>query len=477
MNRFSKSGKATLWLTILSLITVLVLPGCGKGEETTDIVIIGGGGAGMTAAIEAHNQGAKVILLEKMPMLGGNTVRAEGGLNAAGTPYQKALGIKDSPELHYQDTMKGGHNLNNPELVRTLTENAADSIEFLKENGAELAEVGRAGGASVDRIHRPAGGEPAGNFIVVALKKKLEEYKIDVRLQNTVTAINKKEDGTVTGVTVTDKQGKEYTIKAKAVILTAGGFGANLDMVTEYKPELKGFSTTNQPGATGDGMLMAKEAGAKLIDMEQIQIHPTTIPNQGVLITEGVRGDGAILVNKEGKRFINELLTRDVVSQGILKQTDKVAYLIFNDELRKSLAATEEYFGMDLVKEASSIRDLAGQIGVDPTALTDTVKNYSQYAASGNDADFQRADMKIKLDTGKYYAIEVTPGIHHTMGGVTINTKTQVLNESNAVIPGFFAAGEVTGGVHGGNRLGGNALADIITFGRIAADEAVKTIK
>ncbi|MDF9841719.1 MULTISPECIES: flavocytochrome c [unclassified Paenibacillus] len=460
----------------LLLASLVVLPGCSDKGESTDIVIIGGGGAGMTAAIEAHNQGAKVILIEKMPMLGGNTVRAEGGLNAAGTPYQAAAGIVDSPELHYEDTMKGGKNLNNPDLVRTLTNGAAASVEWLKENGAELSEVGRAGGASVNRIHRPAGGEAAGNFIVVALKKKLEEYNIDVRLQTTANEIIKNKDGVVTGVKVTDKENKQYTINADSVILAAGGFGANMEMIKSYQPQLADFSTTNHPGATGDGTTMAEQIGAKLVDMKEIQIHPTTIPGQGVLITEGVRGDGAILVNTEGKRFTNELLTRDVVSQNILAQPGKVAYLIFNDELRANLKATEVYFGMDLVKEGSTPAELAQQIGIDAVALADTLERYNGFVASGTDTDFERADLVLSFEQGKYYAIQVTPGIHHTMGGVVINTQAQVLDTNDQIIKGLYAAGEVTGGVHGGNRLGGNALADIITFGRIAADEAVKSL-
>lgn len=461
----------------LLLASLVVLPGCSDKGESTDIVIIGGGGAGMTAAIEAHDQGAKVILIEKMPMLGGNTVRAEGGLNAAGTPYQAAAGIVDSPELHYEDTMKGGKNLNNPDLVRTLTNGAAASVEWLKENGAELSEVGRAGGASVNRIHRPAGGEAAGNFIVVALKKKLEEYNIDVRLQTTANEIIKNKDGVVTGVKVTDKENKQYTINADSVILAAGGFGANMEMIKSYQPQLADFSTTNHPGATGDGTTMAEKIGAKLVDMKEIQIHPTTIPGQGVLITEGVRGDGAILVNTEGKRFTNELLTRDVVSQNILAQPGKVAYLIFNDELRANLKATEVYFGMDLVKEGSTPVELAQQIGIDAAALADTLERYNGFVSSGTDTDFERADLVLSFEKGKYYAIQVTPGIHHTMGGVVINTQAQVLDTNDQIIKGLYAAGEVTGGVHGGNRLGGNALADIITFGRIAADEAVKSLK
>ena len=462
----------------LLLASLVVMPACNSTKgESTDIVIIGGGGAGMTAALEAHSQGAKVILIEKMPMLGGNTVRAEGGLNAAGTPYQEAAGIKDSPELHFEDTMKGGKNLNNPDLVRTLTNNAAASVEWLKENGAELSEVGRAGGASVNRIHRPKGGEAAGNFIVVALKKKLQDEKFDVRMQTTAKELVKNDEGVVTGVKVTDKEGKEYTINAKSVILAAGGFGANMDMIKGYQPQLEGFSTTNHPGATGDGTTMAEKIGAKLVDMKEIQIHPTTIPGQGVLITEGVRGDGAILVNTDGKRFTNELLTRDVVSQNILAQPGKVAYLIFNDKLRSKLKATEVYFGMDLVKEGATPEELAAQIELDPAVLAETLKTYNGFVASGKDTEFERPDLELSFEQGKYYAIQITPGIHHTMGGVAINPQAQVLDTNDKVIAGLYAAGEVTGGVHGANRLGGNALADIITFGRIAADEAVKTLK
>ncbi|MFD2876276.1 FAD-dependent oxidoreductase [Paenibacillus rhizoplanae] len=330
----------------LLLASLVVLPACNSTKgESTDIVIIGGGGAGMTAAIEAHNQGAKVILIEKNAYAWRQHRpcgrRAECGRNTLSGSGWHQRQSRAAFRGYHEGRQK---NLNNPELVRTLTNGAAASVEWLKENGAELSEVGRAGGASVNRIHRPAGGEAAGNFIVVALKKKLEEYKIDVRLRTTADEIVKNKDGVVTGVKVTDKDGKQYTISANSVILAAGGFGANMDMIKGYQPKLEGFSTTNHPGATGDGTTMAEKIGAKLVDMKEIQIHPTTIPNQGVLITEGVRGDGAILVNSEGKRFTNELLTRDVVSRNILAQSGKVAYLIFNDELRANLKATEVYF-------------------------------------------------------------------------------------------------------------------------------------
>ncbi|EHD20940.1 MULTISPECIES: flavocytochrome c [Brenneria] len=446
-------------------------------SETTDLVIIGAGGAGMSAAIEAHNQGAKVILLEKMPFAGGNTARAEAGLNAAGTDLQKARGIEDSPEAFYEDTMKGGRNINNPEVVKTLTEHARDSVIFLKENGADLADLTRTGGSRVDRTHRPAGGEPAGSFIAVALIKKVKALDIDLRTSTSATDIVKNDKGEVSGVKAKGKDGKEFTIDAKKVLITSGGFGANFDMIKQYDPKLVGFKTTNAPGSQGDGIKMATKLNAKLVDMEYIQIHPSTVPGKGILITEAVRGDGAILVNESGKRFINELLTRDVVSQSILKQPGAHAYLIFNDALVKQNQATQSYFKQKLVAEGNTAEELAKAINVDGKQLSQTVSTYSGYVKDGKDAEFGRDSLKLSLDSGKYYAIEVTPGIHHTMGGIAINNRAQVLDVNGKVIPNLFAAGEAAGGVHGANRLGGNSLADIVTYGRIGADQAVKEIK
>ncbi|MFE8103372.1 flavocytochrome c [Brenneria goodwinii] len=446
-------------------------------SETTDLVIIGAGGAGMSAAIEAHNQGAKVILLEKMPFAGGNTARAEAGLNAAGTELQKSRGINDSPEMFYEDTMKGGRNINNPEVVKTLTEHAKDSVIFLKENGADLADLTRTGGSRVDRTHRPAGGEPAGSFIATALIKKVKALDIDLRTNTSATDIVQNDKGEVTGVKAKGKDGKEFTIDAKKVMITSGGFGANFDMIKQYDPKLVGFKTTNAPGSQGDGIKMATKLNAKLVDMEYIQIHPSTVPGQGILITEAVRGDGAIMVNEGGKRFVNELLTRDVVSQSILKQPGAHAYLIFNDDLVKQNQATQSYFKQKLVAEGNTVEELAKTINVDATQLAQTVSTYSGYVKADKDDEFGRDSMKLALDSGKYYAIEITPGIHHTMGGIAINNKAQVLDVNGKVIPNLFAAGEAAGGVHGANRLGGNSLADIVTYGRIGADEAVKEIK
>ena len=217
-------------------------------DTFTDVVVVGGGGAGLTAAISAKEKGANVILLEKMSMLGGNTNYATGGINAAESKLQKQLGIKDSSELFYQDTLKGGKNKNNPELLKTLTENSGEMISWLTERGADLTEVSYSGGQSVKRIHRPTGGKAVGPMLVNTLSEFAEKQNIDIRTESTVTEILKEGDR-VTGVKVSHN-GNVYTIKAKAVIMATGGFGANPEMVAKYNPELKGFGSTNSPAIT-----------------------------------------------------------------------------------------------------------------------------------------------------------------------------------------------------------------------------------
>ncbi|NLJ09234.1 MAG: flavocytochrome c [Treponema sp.] len=436
--------------------------------KSYDVIVIGGGGAGMSAANAAVGKGAKVVLFEKMGILGGNTIRATGGMNASGTPQQAAKGIKDSPELFYQDTMKGGYNRNNPELVRTLAEKSAESVAWITEMGGDLSDVGRLAGASVDRAHRPAGGAKVGPEIVKTLANKAKQSSnLSIFTDAEVISLITSKKGAVTGAIVRIS-GKEFRVMAKAVVLATGGFGANNEMAASYNPNLKGFATTNHAGATGDGIKMAQDVGAALIDMDQIQTHPTYAPDGNEMVTEAVRGNGAILVNKSGKRFVDELATRDVVSAKILAQEDRQAYLIFDTSVRKSLSAIEGYIKAGFVMQADTPADLAAAFGGDAAALKLTIERYNSFVAAKKDADFSRADLPRSLSQGPYYAIKVTPAIHHTMGGVQIDTSAQVLRKDGTPIQGLYAAGEVTGGVHGGNRLGGNALADIVTFGRIA---------
>lgn len=446
-------------------------------RESADLVVIGSGGAGFAAAITAHDLGAKVVVLEKMPITGGNTQLAAGGMNAAGTRFQAAKGIKDSWEDMYEDTMKGGRNRGIPALVEILARNSAASVDWMAGLGADLTDIGRSGGARADRTHRPTGGGVVGAHLAEVLKRNAARRGLDVRVNSRVLQVLNAPGGGVRGVTVQNKLGVRYTIDARVVVLAAGGFGSNLERVAQYQPTYRDFSSTNQPGATGDGIDLAAELGAQLRDMAEIQIHPTQAAGSKILITETVRGNGAILVNREGTRFVNEVTTRDAASAAVLKQTGGTAFLIFDEVVRKSLAQIEGYFHLDLVKGGDTPEALAQTIGMNGANLVVTLEAYNRYQVTKADAEFQRPDMPRPIRQPRFYAIEVRPGVHYTMGGVLIDTQTRVLNKDGNPLAGLFAAGEVTGGVHGANRLGGNSISETITFGRIAGAESVAFLR
>ena len=496
-------------------------------EETVDVVVVGAGGAGMTAAITATDAGKKVIVVESQPIAGGNSVRSTGGMNAAKTPYQdknefkEAAGVEktlataaekfadnetitalaatvksqwdayqanpqgyfDSVELMELDTLIGGKGKNNPELVKTLAENSAAAIEWLASIGAEVKNVGAFGGASVKRIHRPVNADgkvtAVGAYIVPILEKNLQDRNVQFLFDTTANEIIMK-DGKAVGIKATGKDGHKVTINAKSVVIATGGFGANAEMVEKYKPELKGFATTNAEGAQGQGIEMATAVGAATVDMDQIQIHPTVhIEEDGNahLITEGLRGDGAILVNAEGKRFYDEVSTRDKVSAAIIAQPDKSAWLVVDQSMVDKSAVIAGYIKSGYTVTGATYEELAKAMGVDETTFVSTMNTWNQAVEAKSDAEFNRTSFANPLTAAPYYAIKITPAVHHTMGGIVINPKAEVLNEKGEAISGLFAAGEVTGGVHGANRLGGNAVADFTVFGRIAGQSAADNAK
>ena len=422
--------------------------------ESFDVVVIGSGGAELSATIMAKEAGAKTVVLEKMPYIGGNTNFASGGMNAAGTKMQLAAGITgDSPKLFYDDTMKGGQNLNNPALLKTMTENAKYAEEWLMDLGAKFCfRKGRGGGQSIARSHGPCDGSAVGPEVLRVLTERMDKDKVDIRTENQVVDILMK-NGRVTGVKVKTPDGTQ-TINTKAVVLATGGFGANQAMVVKYRPELKGFATTNHPDAQGEGLELAEKVGASFTDIEQIQIHPTVVPKNSHLISESMRGRGSILVNKDG-----------------------VAYLIYDQSIYDSNKLSRGYFADGYSVKGNDIKDLAEKIHVPTANLEATFAQYHEAYKTGKDTAFNRPEMIIPLDTAPYYAALITPGIHHTMGGVTINPKAEVQSKAGKTIQGLYAAGEVTGGVHGGNRIGGNAVADIVTFGRIAGTNAAAYAK
>ena len=448
-------------------------------DGSCDIVVIGAGGAGLSAAVAAASGGKlRIIVLEKQGILGGNTNYSTGGINAAGTDAQQALGIVDSPDLFYEDTMRGGKQKNIPALVRSLVDHAAATISWLSSLGADLSDVGLMGGSSVKRTHRPKGGTAIGPHLMKVLKEASSKSNIEIRTSNKVLGLLSS-NGTVTGVKVENADGSTYRLQAKAVVIATGGFGANLDMVTGYQPSLAGFATLNHPGATGDAFSWLADVGGSTIHMEYIQIHPTAEAENHILITEAVRGNGAILVNHAGERFVNEMDTRDVVSAAILRQEKQEAFLVFDDAVRKSLASIETYANQHLMAEGADVAALAGLAGLPPAALSATLDRYNSFQKAGVDEDFGRssAEMTAALSTAPFYAIRVKPAIHHTMGGIKVDADMHVLRSDDTPVPGLFAAGEVTGGIHGANRLGGNGVADIVVNGRIAGLKAAEYAK
>ena len=472
---------------VIDAINMALLAAMGKQADgdkiyrdgSCDIVIVGAGGAGLSAAVAAAETGAgSIVVLEKQGIIGGNTNYSTGGINAAETDVQKGLGIEDSKQLFYDDTMKGGKNQNLPELVRNFVDHAPETINWLIGRGADLSDVGLMGGSSVKRTHRPKGGTAIGPHLMKILKTASADEHVEIRTSNKVLGLLSS-GSAVTGVQVENADGTTYKLKAKAVIIATGGFGANLSMVTEYQPWLSGFATLNHPGATGDAFNWVASLGGATIQMENIQIHPTAEAENNILITEAVRGNGAILVNREAKRFVNEMETRDVVSAAILKQTAGDAYLIFDQEVRKSLAAIETYANQHLLKEGATLAELANATGLPPSAFESTMDRYSAQQKAGVDEDFGRSatEMTAALQTPPFYAVRVKPAIHHTMGGLRVNTGTQVLKADGTPIPGLYAAGEVTGGLHGANRLGGNGVADIVVNGKLAGEAAASFVK
>ena len=495
----------------------------GSAEDSTveaDVVVVGAGGAGMTAAITAAGEGKSVVILESQSMVGGNSVRATGGMNAGKTVYQdenefgESAGVEktlktaaekyadnetitalaktvseqwaayqanptgyfDSVELMELDTMIGGKGINDPELVETLCANSADAIDWLDEHGITLHNVSSFGGASVKRIHRPVNAEgktvSVGSYMIPLLQENCEKAGVKMMLDTTATEILTDANGAAVGVKATGASGETVTVNAKAVVLASGGFGANLDMVVKYKPELKGFMTTNAPGIQGQGIEMAQAIGAATVDMDQIQIHPTVEANTAALITEGLRGDGAILINEEGQRFIDEVGTRDVVSAAEIAQTGSYSWLVVDQAMVDASSVIQGYIKKGYTVTGETYEELGKAMGVDAAAFAETMEKWNGYVEAKNDPDFGRTSFANPLNTAPYYAVKVTAGVHHTMGGLKINANTEVLNEKGEVIPGLFAAGEVTGGVHGANRLGGNAVADFTVFGRIAGAAA-----
>ncbi|HQM30442.1 MAG TPA: flavocytochrome c [Syntrophales bacterium] len=465
-----------------------------KWDETWDVVIIGSGFAGLAAAAEAAGAGAKTVILEKMPIYGGNSIINGGGYGAWDDKLhlRKKLNLgDDSVKQHFDDTLKGGDYFNIPELVDVLVKESPAALNWMiDEGGLKLREVlTRGGGHTAYRCHFSE--TMWGKDYTEALKKIAEKRGAKMVLNSQVTWIWRKDadpKSPVLGVEV--KRGKKIlNLKAKkAVVLASGGFGRDIKMRMEQFPKLTdAFNSTNHKGATGEMIRYAQAVGADALHLNFIQLYPFADPETGTLDTPAVfpfsgPGRGAIYVSKNGKRFVSELERRDVCAfaQTNMGAAMKPTYTIFSADMVPLMGYKPAELEAGLKKgrfvPANSIAELAKKIGIPEAALVETVNKHNQYLKDGKDPDFNKPITKamLPLDKGPFYAVAQWPAVHHTMGGLRINKNAQVIDLFGSVIPRLYAAGEVAGGVHGSNRLGTNATADCVVFGRISGTNAAK---
>ena len=453
-----------------------------------DVVVIGAGGAGFSAAITARNAGANVVLLEKMPAVGGNSLISGAEMNVAKNWVQPKLGINDdSPELHAQDTFKGGDGKGDMKVINVMTHQALDAAKWCRDYLGVRFEDDNLfffGGHSRKRALIPVG--HTGTEFIAKFQAKADELGIPVITNMKAEELIKNKDGRVVGVKAT-MDGSEYTFNAKGgVVLATGGFGANPEMVKKYNPKIdERFKTTDAPGSTGEALYMAERAGAELVNMGYIQTYPICDPLSGAIeLIADARFDGAIMLNQEGKRFVEELQRRDVLSEAILNQTGQYCWVLWNDNIGKISNTVkahaneyEAFTKQGVMATCDDLKCIADFTKIPFDQLQKTVKRVSDMAGKGNDKDFNHRAGLMDMQQGKYYVIKAVPSTHHTMGGVRINEKAEALTAEGKVIPGLWAAGEVTGVTHGTNRLGGNAYTDIIVFGRIAGEAAAKAAK
>ena len=450
-----------------------------KETVNEDVVVIGAGGAGLVAAIEAKLNGAQnVAVLEKMAFAGGNTLISGGEYAAPNNWIQEKEGIKDSPDTFYNDILKGGDNEGDPKLVRVLADNALDGAKWLRDYVNVSFEDRQLffGGHSVKRSLVPK--DATGVEMIKKLLAKADELGIKVYYETPAKELIMDKDRVV-GVKATSET-TEYTFNAKnGVIIASGGFGSNVQMRMKYNKDIdESILSTNTVGITGDGIEMAQKIGAKTEDMQFIQTYPTCDPISGALLYFGdVRlAGGSILINQEGKRFVEELQRRDVISMAIKKQTGSVAYQfcdqaqVDNSGVAKNHKGEVEYlFNNKLLVKANSIKEAADFFGIDAKELEKTVEKYNQYARDGKDLEFnKRGKLTPFTKEGPFYIMKAVPAVHHTMGGLKIDEDARVIGAKGQPIKGLFAAGEVTGDIHGTNRLGSDAIADITVFGKIA---------
>jgi len=453
------------------------------------VIVVGGGLSGLSAAHTVLERGGKVVLLDKNGFLGGNSTKATSGINGALTRSQIKLGIQDSVDAFYDDTARSARDLIRPELVKVLTHQSGPAVEWLQDRfGLDLSLVSRLGGHSFPRTHRGKERFP-GMTITYALMEKLEDIAVQepnkVRIVKKARATRLIQDAQGGVIGVEFEQNGQTLSEYGPVILATGGYAADFDikgLINQYRPDLMHLPTTNGDWSTGDGLKMVRHIGGNTVDMEKVQVHPTGLVDPGepdakvkFLAAEALRGVGGILLTKEGQRFCDELGHRDYVT-GKMWELNKAPYrLVLNGAAGKEIEwHCRHYMGRNLMKHFKSGQELAKEMGVSVSVLEETFRKYNDGAKNKTDPFGKKYFHNLPFDIkDEFWVAIVTPVVHYCMGGLEINGDSEVKGPKGS-IPGLFACGELGGGVHGANRLGGSSLLGCVVYGRVAGGSAAR---
>ncbi|KAI6044643.1 Flavocytochrome c [Pisolithus marmoratus] len=452
------------------------------------VIVVGGGLAGLSAAHTLLERGANVLLLDKQGFMGGNSTKATSGINGAGTQAQQELGIPDNAKIFFEDTKRSARDLARDDLIRVLTGRSGDAVNWLQNKfGLDLSKVARLGGHSQPRTHRGSAQFP-GMVITYAQMERLEDLavsqpdRVKIYKKARVTKLLRDESGAVAGVEYV-RSGKTE-IAYGPVILATGGYAADFtpdSLLKKHRPEYYDLPTTNGDHCTGDGQKMAMEIGASAVDLEKVQVHPTGLvdpnePNAKVkfLAAEALRGVGGLLLDKNGDRFVDELQHRDYVTGKIWENGKYPIRLVLNGQASKEIEwHCKHYVGRGLMKRFESGEALAKEMGISPQHLKQTFDKYNTGAKANKDPFGKKFFSSGDWTMNDYFHVAImTPVLHYTMGGLEIDSESRVVGRDEKPIPGLFAAGEVAGGVHGANRLGGSSLLGCVVFGRVSGDSA-----
>lgn len=437
------------WYLIIFIILIMVIILLLPKTEKFDVLVIGAGGGGMTAAIEADKNGADVVIMEKLPVIGGNTIKATDGINAWGTSQQKKAGIKDNADRYYEDMLKNSNGNSNNKIMKLFAYQSKTSLEWLEEKGAKFQVVEKMIGSSVPRTHRPLSDTAVGVEIVRTLENEIKKQKIDIRVETEVLEIERDKELFI--VKIRDSKGNIKYVKSKKVIIATGGFAGNERRIEKYRPDIKGLKTLSELSNLGDGLELGKSLGAKLVSLGDIRIYPTAIEKNNLPVSELVRLKGGILLNSNGQHFVDELYGPEEIADMILKLEEKRAYLILDESVKEKL---EELGEEDIIK------NMVKKNTLDELKIDLNLKSIE--------------DARIHFKKPPFYGISVVPVVYQVTGGLLVDERGRVFDYDNQPIEGLYSVGETVGGIYDTMPITGSSLSDIITLGRIAGEEAAK---